>query len=116
MRSRSATEELGRSAVRVERGLADALLAVYVDADEAITSAERARERLTAELGDAVRPRAGLATADVTLADRVEGVAAVLAARRVRAAKDGEIVAGERTAASAHAHGFTRRGDSYVLN
>jgi DNA-binding SARP family transcriptional activator len=110
------TEELGRSSVRVERGLADALLAVYVDADEAISSAERARERLTAELGDAVRPRAGLATADLTLADRVQGVAVVLAARRVRSAKDGEIVVGERTAASAHAHAFTRRGDGYVLS
>ena len=110
------TEELARSAVRVERGLADALLAVYVDADVAISSAERARERLTAELGDAVRPRAGLATADLTLADRVQGVAVVLAARRVRGAKDGEILVGERTAASARAHAFTRRGDSYVLS
>jgi hypothetical protein len=46
----------------------------------------------------------------------VQGVAVVLAARRVRSAKDGEIVVGERTAASAHAHAFTRRGDGYVLN
>jgi hypothetical protein len=58
---------------------------------------------------------AGLATADLTLADRVQGVAVVLAARRVRSAKDGEIVVGERTAASAHAHAFTRRGDGYVF-
>jgi DNA-binding SARP family transcriptional activator len=110
-----ATEELGRTAERVERGLADALLAVYIDADEAIAAAMRTRERLGLELGDSVRPRAGLATAEVTLGGRVEGVAAVLAARRVRIAKPGEIVAGERTAASARAHAFKQRGDSYVL-
>jgi len=55
-----------------------------------------------------------LATAELTLGDRVEGVAAVLAARRVREAQPGEVMVGERTAASARAHGFTRRGDSYV--
>jgi DNA-binding SARP family transcriptional activator len=110
-----ATEELGRTAERVERGLADALLAVYVDADEAIAAARRTRERLGLELGDAVQPRAGLATAEVTLGERVEGVAAVLAARRVRTAKPGEVVAGERTAASARAHAFKQRGDGYVL-
>jgi tetratricopeptide (TPR) repeat protein len=110
-----ATEELGRTAERVERGLADALLAVYRDADEAIAAAIRTHERLDHELGDSVRPRAGLATAEVTLGGRVEGVAAVLAARRVRSAKPGEVVAGERTAASARAHAFKQRGDGYVL-
>ncbi len=110
-----ATEELGETAEHVERGLADALLAVYTSADDAIAAAVRARDRLTSELGDSVRPRAGLATADVTLGDRVEGAAPVLAARRVRTAKPGEVVAGERTAASARAHAFRQRGDSYVL-
>jgi DNA-binding SARP family transcriptional activator len=110
-----ATEELGETAEHVERGLADALLAVYTSADDAIAAAVRARDRLTGELGDSVRPRAGLATADVTLGDGVEGAAPVLAARRVRTAKPGEIVAGERTAASARAHAFRQRGDSYVL-
>ena len=110
------TEELAPKALRIERGLADALLAVFVDAGDAIASAQRARDRLLEELGDAVQPRAGLATADLTLGDRVEGVAAVLAARRVRSAEPGEIVAGERTAAAASAHAFTRRGDAYVLS
>jgi DNA-binding SARP family transcriptional activator len=110
-----ATEELAVTAERVERGLADAVLAVYADADNAADAALRARKRLTMELGDAVRPRVGLATAEVTLGERVEGVAAVLAARRVRGAGPGEIVAGERTAASARAHAFRQRGDGYVL-
>ncbi len=110
-----ATEELSVTAERVERGLADAVLAVYADADNAVDAALRARERLTTELGDAVRPRVGLATAEVTLGERIEGVAAVLAARRVRSAGPGEIVAGERTAASARAHAFRQRGDGYVL-
>ncbi len=110
-----ATEELSVTAERVERGLADAVLAVYADADNAADAALRARKRLTMELGDAVRPRVGLATAEVTLGERVEGVAAVLAARRVRGAGPGEIVAGERTAASARAHAFRQRGDGYVL-
>ena len=110
-----ATEELSATAERVERGLADAVLAVYADPDHAADAALRARERLTRELGDAVRPRIGLATAEVTLGERVEGVAAVLAARRVRSAQPGEIVAGERTAASARAHAFRQRGDGYVL-
>jgi DNA-binding SARP family transcriptional activator len=111
-----ATEELAATAERVERGLADAVLAVYADADAAADAALRARERLMTELGDAVRPRVGLATAEVTLGERVEGVAAVLAARRVRTAQPGEIVAGERTAASARAHAFRQRGDGYVLS
>ena len=81
-----ATEELSATAERVERGLADAVLAVFTNADEAVDAALRARDRLMTELGDAVRPRAGLATAELTLGDRVEGVAAVLAARRVRGA------------------------------
>ncbi len=109
-----ATTELSRSAERVERGLADALLAVFTDADEAVSTALRACDLLSAEFGASVQPRAGLATADITLADRIEGVAPVLAARRVRDAKAGEVVAGERTAAAARSHAFTRRGDSYV--
>jgi class 3 adenylate cyclase len=88
---------------------------VYANADNAADAALRARERLTTELGDAVRPRVGLATAEVTLGERIEGVAAVLAARRVRSAQPGEIVAGERTAASARGHAFRQRGDGYVL-
>ena len=110
-----ATEELSAGAERVERGLADALLAVYADADHAVSAAARTRARLTTELGGLVHPRVGLATAEVTLGERVEGVAAVLAARRVRTAKPGEVVAGERTAASARTHTFRQRGDGYVL-
>ena len=109
-----ATEELSTTAERVERGLADAMLAVYADADDAVEAAFRARDRLSAELGAAVQPRAGLATAELTLADRVEGVAVVLAARRVRSARPGEVAVGERTAAAARAHAFTRRGDAYL--
>jgi DNA-binding SARP family transcriptional activator len=110
-----ATEELGRTAERVERGLADALLAVYTSADESIAAAMRTRDRLVGEFGESLRPRIGLATADLTLGERVDGVAPVLAARRVRNAKPGEIVAGERTAASARAHAFRRRGECYLL-
>jgi DNA-binding SARP family transcriptional activator len=110
-----ATEELSATAERVERGLADAVLAVFTHADDAVEAALRTRDRVSAELGEAVQPRAGLATAEVTLGERVEGVAAVLAARRVRTAQPGEIVAGERTAASARAHAFRQRGDGYVL-
>jgi DNA-binding SARP family transcriptional activator len=110
-----ATDELGRTAERVERGLADALLAVYTSADDAMAAAVQARDRLTRELGESVRPRAGLATADVTLGERVQGVAPVLAARRIRNAKPGEVVAGERTAASARAYAFRQRGECYVL-
>jgi hypothetical protein len=109
-----ATDELGRTAQRVERGLADAVLAVFTDADAAVEAALRTCDRLSAELGEAVQPRAGLATAEVIVADRVEGVAAVLAARRVRQALPGEVVAGERTAAAARTHVFARREDSYV--
>ena len=110
-----ATEELSATAERVERGLADAVLAVYADADDAVAAAARACARLTEDLGGSVQPRVGLATAEVTLGERVDGVAAVLAARRVRTAKPGEIVAGERTAASARSHAFRQRGDGYVL-
>jgi DNA-binding SARP family transcriptional activator len=109
-----ATEELSTTAERIERGLADAVLAVFTNADDAVAAALRACTRLDTDLGEAVRPRAGLATAELTLGDRVEGVAAVLAARRVREAQPGEVVVGQRTAASARAHGFTRRGDSYL--
>jgi DNA-binding SARP family transcriptional activator len=110
-----AIEELSATAERVERGLADAVLAVYADADNAVSAAARTCAQLTRELGHSVHPRVGLATAEITLGERVEGVAAVLAARRVRTAKPGEIVAGERTAASARAHPFRQRGDGYVL-
>jgi DNA-binding SARP family transcriptional activator len=109
-----ATEALSEKAERVERGVADAMLAVYADADDAVEAALRALDRLSAELGTSVQPRAGLATAELTLAERVEGVAAVLAARRVRSAGPGEVAVGERTAAAARGYAFTRRGDSYV--
>ena len=39
-----ATEELSATAERVERGLADALLAVYADADHAVAAAVRTRD------------------------------------------------------------------------
>ena len=109
-----ATEALSKRAERVELGLADAVLAVYADADDAVAAALSALDRLSAELGASVQPRAGLATAELTLAKRVEGVAAVLAARRVRSAGPGEVAVGERTAAAASRYAFTRRGDSYV--
>jgi DNA-binding SARP family transcriptional activator len=111
----SATEELARSARRVEPGLADAVVGVFSSADEAVARAHAAIVRLTDEFGAAVAPRAGLATADVSIGARVTGAAVVLAARRVREARPGEIVAGDRTAGAAHAHTFRRRGDAYVL-
>jgi DNA-binding SARP family transcriptional activator len=111
----AATDELGRTAERVERGLADAVLAVFNDADEAVTAATAVVSRLSAEFGDAVAPRAGIATADVTLAVRARGPAPVLAARRVRLAKPGEVVVGARTAAAAGGHAYRRRKDCYVV-
>ena len=110
-----ASEELGKTAARVERGLADALLAVFSDADDAIAAATAVVARLTSEFGDAVAPRAGIATADVTLAVRAKGPAPVLAARRVRLAKPGEVVVGARTAAAAPGHAYKRRRDCYVV-
>ena len=110
----AAIDALSASALRVERGLADAVQAAYAEADDAIAAAVSACERL-ASFGESVAPRAGVATAELTLADRATGAAAVLAARRVRDAKPGEIAAGERTAAAATAHTFRRRGDCYIL-
>jgi len=112
----AATVELARTAKRVEPGIADALLAVYDDASEAVRAALAAHEGLRV-LGDAVAPRAGLATGDVVLGARTSGAAVVLAARRVREAKAGEVVVGERTAAAArHAFSFSRRRDGWVVD
>lgn len=102
-------------AEHVERGLGDAVLAVYLDADEAVRAAAAALARLSERFGEGVRPRAGLATGDVSLGERAGGVAAVLAARRVRSAGPNEVAVGERTAAAARAHRFERRGDAFVL-
>lgn len=110
-----ATAAFAPTARRVEAGLADALVAVYDDAVEAVRAALAARDRLRA-FGDAVAPRAGLATGDVTLGTRTSGAAVVLAARRVREAKPGEVAAGERTAAAARGEfTFRRRGDGWVV-
>jgi DNA-binding SARP family transcriptional activator len=111
----TAVGELGRTADRVERGLADAVLAVFVDADEAVSAASAVVQRLQSDFGASVAPRAGLATADVTLAERASGAAPVLAARQVRIAKPGEVVVGSRTAAAATAHRFRRRGNCFVV-
>jgi len=110
-----ATEELGRAAERVEAGLADAVVGVFVSADDATGAARAATARLERELGGRVAPRAGLSTGDVSLGTRVGGAAVVLAARRVRDAGSGEVVVGERTAGAARSHEFNRRGDGYVL-
>jgi DNA-binding SARP family transcriptional activator len=111
----AAEERLSPQALRVEPGLADALLAVFEDATVAIGAAVAVCADLR-ELTDACAPRAGLATGDVTLGARTQGAPVVLAARRVRDAKPGEVVAGERTAAAArNAFSFRRRGDGYVV-
>ena len=110
-----ATEELARAAERVEAGLADAVVGVFGNADDATGAALAATARLERELGGRVAPRAGLSTGDVSLGDRVGGAAVVLAARRVRDAGAGEVVVGERTAGAARSHEFDRRGDGYVL-
>jgi DNA-binding SARP family transcriptional activator len=102
-------------AERVEPGLGDALVAVFASADDAVAGAAAAIEQLVGELGDSVGPRAGLATAELTLDARVSGPAVVLAARRVRDAAPGEVAAGDRTAAAARSHRFERRGDAHVL-
>jgi DNA-binding SARP family transcriptional activator len=111
-----AAGELGRAGARVERGLADAALATFEDAPAALRAALAVRERLRTDVGDSVAPRIGLATAEVHRGERTSGPAVVLAARRVRSARPGEILVGERTAAAAGS-GFElrRRGDAYVL-
>jgi DNA-binding SARP family transcriptional activator len=111
-----AASELGRAGARVERGLADAALAAFDDAPAALRAALAVRDRLQAEVGESVAPRIGLATAEVHRGERTSGPAVVLAARRVRSARPGEILVGERTAAAAGS-GFElrRRGDAYVL-
>lgn len=112
----AAEEELSTHALRIEPGLADALLAVFDDATEAVGAAIAVCAHLQ-ELTDACVPRAGLATGDVTLGARTSGAPVVLAARRVRDAKPGEVVAGERTAAAARGKfSFRRRGDGYVAS
>jgi DNA-binding SARP family transcriptional activator len=111
----AAEEQLSPHALRIEPGLADALLAVFEDATEAVGAAVAVCDHLR-ELSDACAPRAGLATGDVTLGARTSGAPVVLAARRVRDAKPGEVVAGERTAAAARgAFSFRRRGNGYVV-
>ena len=111
----TAVDELGRTADRVERGLADAVLAVFTDADAAVSSATAVVARLQADFGASVAPRAGISTAEMTLSDRATGAAPVLAARQVRIAKPGEVVVGSRTAAAATAHRFRRRGNCFVV-
>jgi class 3 adenylate cyclase len=111
----TAVDELARRADRVERGLADAVLAVFGSADEAVSAATAAVQRLQGEFGASVAPRAGISTAEVTLAERATGAAPVLAARQVRIAKPGEVVVGSRTAAAATTHRFRRRGNCFVV-
>jgi DNA-binding SARP family transcriptional activator len=104
-----AAAESALAGAPMERGIADALVATFPDAVTALRAALATHDRLRAELGESVAPRSGLATADVA-------AAAVLAARRVREAKPGEIVAGARTAAAAgDEFTFRRRGDGFVV-
>jgi class 3 adenylate cyclase len=81
-----------------------------------VHAAVAAREEL-ARFGSELTPRAGVATGDALLGERVSGPAIVLAARRVRSAGPGEIIVGERTAAAVRgAFELHRRGDAYVLD
>ena len=115
----TATRALNEAGGRVDVGLADALVALFVDGDhprDGIRAAIAVREALS-EYGAALAPRFGVATADAVLGERPSGPAVVLAARRLRTARRGEIVAGERTASAARGpFSFTRRGDCYVLD
>jgi DNA-binding SARP family transcriptional activator len=115
----AAAEQVLRDAGgQVERGVADALIALFAgdsSAETATHAAVAACARL-AEFGDALAPRAGLATGDALLGERISGPAVVLAARRVRNAAPGEIAVGERTAAAVRGtFDLHRRGDGYVL-
>jgi DNA-binding SARP family transcriptional activator len=116
----AAAEQAFRAAGgRVERGVADAVVAIFAgdaSAQAAVHAAVAARAKL-AEFGSELTPRAGVATGDATLGERVSGPAIVLAARRVRSAGPGEIVVGERTAAAVRGtFDLHRRGDAYVLD
>jgi DNA-binding SARP family transcriptional activator len=116
----AAAEQAFRAAGgRVERGVADAVVAIFAgaaSAQAAVHAAVAARARL-AEFGSELTPRAGVATGDAMLGERVSGPAVVLAARRVRSAGPGEIVVGERTAAAVRGtFDLHRRGDGYVLD
>jgi DNA-binding SARP family transcriptional activator len=116
----AAAEQAFRAAGgRVERGVADAVVAIFAgdaSAQAAVHAAVAARAKL-AEFGSELTPRAGVATGDALLGERVSGAAVVLAARRVRSAGPGEILVGERTAAAVRGtFDLHRRGDSYVLD
>jgi DNA-binding SARP family transcriptional activator len=115
----AAEQALRGAGGRVERGVADAVVAVFVgesSPEAAVRGAVAAQERL-AEFGDALAPRAGLATGDTILGDRISGPSVVLAARRVRTAQPGEIVVGERTAAAVRgSFELQRRGDGYAVS
>jgi DNA-binding SARP family transcriptional activator len=116
----AAAEQAFRAAGgRVERGVADAVVAIFAgdaSAQAAVGAAVAARAKL-AQFGAELTPRAGVATGEAVIGERVSGPAVVLAARRVRTAGPGEIVVGERTAAAVRgAFDLHRRGDGYVLD
>jgi YVTN family beta-propeller protein len=122
-----AAAEIEAAGGTVEKGLAGALLATFgaerarqVDhAVRAVSAALATRNRLIEVFGEALSLRMGVASGEVILGrpgSFVTGTPVASAARLVRLAQPGEVVVGERAAATtAGAFELQQRNGAYVL-
>jgi DNA-binding SARP family transcriptional activator/class 3 adenylate cyclase/tetratricopeptide (TPR) repeat protein len=126
--SAAADEELAAHGGTVERGIADALLAVFgapsaqeLHTTRALDAAAAVRERLGELFGRALAPRMGLESGEIVVAGdesrpTFAGLPITAAARLVRLAAPGEIVVGSRAASAAQAdYELDVRDDSFLL-
>jgi DNA-binding SARP family transcriptional activator/tetratricopeptide (TPR) repeat protein len=126
--SSAAGEELEAHGGTVERGIADALLAVFgapaaqeLHTTRALDAATAARERLGELFGRSLAPRMGLESGEIVVAGderrpTFAGLPITAAARLVRFAAPGEIVVGSRAASAAQAdYELEVRDDSFLL-
>jgi DNA-binding SARP family transcriptional activator len=104
----AAADELESAGGAVERGVADAVLAVFgaattdeSHAESALDAALVLRDRLDAAFGELLAPRIGIETGEVVLRGALATGAPVgVAGRLLRGSQPGEIVVGERAAAA----------------
>jgi len=99
----TALEEVAAAGGAAERGIADAMLATFLDQDatqRAVAAAVRIVERLASDFGGRLRPRMAVETGEVDIdpTGRTSGRPVSIAARLVRDASPGEIVVGEQAA------------------
>jgi DNA-binding SARP family transcriptional activator/class 3 adenylate cyclase len=126
--SAAAEEELAAYGGTVERGIADALLAVFGapsaqerHAARALDAAAAAGERLGELFGRALAPRMALESGEIVVGGdeshpTFAGPPITAAARLVRLAAPGEIVVGSRAASAARAdYELDARDESFVL-